>query len=68
MNNSFNDTIENQVFQIAQDSGIEGLEVYDFMTGTFEQIEISDGAFELSFEKSESKYLKITGNVNRGLI
>ena len=68
MNNSFNDTIENQVFQIAQDSGIEGLEVYDFMTGTFEQIEILDGAFELSFEKSESKYLKITGNVNRGLI
>lgn len=68
MNNSFNDTIENQVFQIAPDSGIEGLEVYDFMTGAFEQIEISDGAFELSFEKSESKYLKITGNVNRGLI
>lgn len=68
MNNSFNDTVENQNFSISEGSGIDALEIYDFSTGNFRPVEIRDGNFTLSFDKSESKYLRITGNVNTNIV
>lgn len=68
MNNSFNEALTDQSFDIAEGCGIEGLEVYDFSDGSFQTVEIENGSFRLSFEKSEAKYLKIIGNVNESVL
>lgn len=62
-NNSFDKAIEAQEFLLGENNAITGLEVYNYQSGKFEPVQIINGAFTLSFEKSEVKFFRITGEV-----
>lgn len=68
MNNSFEDTIANRSFTIAENSGIESVALYNPATGKFEALDAENNTFALSFGKSDAKWLKISGNPDQAKI
>ena len=64
VNNSFETAVEDQEFYLGADSGITGLERYNYKTGLFEKVNLINGSFILSLDKSESVFLRILGDVN----
>lgn len=64
VNNSFETAVEDQEFYLGADSGITGLERYNYKTGLFEKVNLINGSFILSLDKSESVFLRILEDVN----
>lgn len=60
VNSSFENKVEEQEFMLGEDSGIVGLEVYNWETGKFEPVQLINGTFTVSFDVSESKFFRIT--------
>lgn len=59
VNNSFEKGLTDQEFLIDYDAEFDHLEIYNYKTGKFEQLEVINGAFVLSLEASESAFIKI---------
>lgn len=60
MNNSFETAVNSQEFILgSKASDFSGMELYDMETGTFEALDVGDGSFTLSFDKSEAKFIKL---------
>lgn len=60
MNNSFEKAVSDQEFVLGSRADtVSGWELYDMQTGEFEALDVADGSFTLSFDRSEAKFIKL---------
>lgn len=62
-NASYTDDIENREILLGENSGIMALEYLNPVTGKYEAVEILNGAFNLSLEKSGISFFRVTGDL-----
>ena len=63
MNKSFVETIEDLEIYLSDYTGITGLDWYNTETGKFEKVDLGRHCLKLDFEKSETKFFRITGKL-----